>query len=268
MVPLRFLRNLLVLLAVPVVVAANEADDAGERRRLAEAIRGRIRAIETARKADLAERTARRDEEQRLDAAIAGLTERRDAVEAECAALRDKVKAAEAEFAAAHRDAEARVAVVRAWAQAARPAAVRLAADIRTGIPHRRAARAAAFDEIAALLGEDAGPEPNAEGMRRFLAAAAQELQLAVTREVKSESVDLGGGVRKHAYVARFGLVQEIFVTEDGTRAGIASHAAAAPWRIFRAKEEVDAITAILDGARRRREPELLPVPFALGSRR
>jgi hypothetical protein len=262
-VSLRFVRNLLVLLVLPVAVAANETDDAGERRKLAEAIRERIRANETARRAELAERTQRLDELQRLDTAIAGVTARRDHVQGECAALRDTVRAAEADLAKLKREAESRSAVVGAWAKAALPAAERLAEDARAGIPYRRATRAAAFDEIAALLAPGRGAADHAEGMRRLLAAATQELQLAGTREVRSERVDLGGGVFKHAYVARFGRVQEIFVTEDGAEAGIASRAADAPWRVLRDPEEVKAVTAILDCARRRREPELLPVPFA-----
>jgi len=253
---------LLVLLLIPAAVAQDGADERG---RLAAAIRARIHAIESARKTRLAERASIQEEEERLDAGIATLLAQRDEAAQEAQGLRQRLERARTDLEEHAARSAKELAAVRAWAQAARPVALRLAESIRAGIPHRRDARAEAFEQAAALLGtesEDGAAE--AEGLQRFLAAAGQEMQLAATREVKSETVALSEDVSKHAYVARFGLVNEIFVTEDGTHAGIASRDAATPWRVLADPADVEAITAILDCVRKRRAPELLAVPFAL----
>jgi len=258
-----------LLLLLALCPAAQAQENPGEQGRLAAAIRQRIQAIEAARRADLAERAARKDELERLDAAIAGLTQQRDQASDATGLLQRRLDRAEAEGKERVARAERHLAALRAWAEAAQPVALRLGGAARKGIPHRRAARTEAFEGAAELLASDAGDgERAAEGLRRFLAAAALEMQLAATRELKSETVDLGAGVAKHAYVARFGLVNEVFVTEDGTCAGFASRQEASPWRIASSPSERERITAVLDGVRKRRPPELVAVPFVVGRER
>jgi hypothetical protein len=255
--------GLLVLLLLPAAVAQ---DDSEERGRLAAAIRSRVHAIEAARKRHLADRASLQQETERLDAAVAALAEQRDRSAEEVSELRQRLAQARTELQQRRAASGRELAAVRSWARAARPVALRLAEGIRAGIPHQRSVRAKAFEEAAALLGAESGDgKREAEGLQRFLTAVAQEMQLAATREVKSETVALDAEVSKYAYVARFGLVNEVFVTEDGTHAGIASRDAASPWRVMRDPADVEAITAILDCVRKRRAPELVAVPFALG---
>jgi hypothetical protein len=256
--------GLLLLLLFPAAVAQDHSEERGK---LAAAIRARIHAIEAARKVHLADRAAHQQKMESLDAAVADLAAQRDRSAEEASALRQRLAQAQTELQQRRVRSEKELAAVRSWARAARPVALRLAESIRAGIPHQRSIRADAFEQAAALLGaepDDRGKQA-AEGLQRFLTAVAQEMQLAATREVKSETVALDAELSKHAYVARFGLVNEVFVTEDGTHAGIASRDAASPWRVMRDPDDVAAITAVLDCVRKRRPPELVAVPFALG---
>lgn len=254
---------LLVLLLLPAAVA----QDPDERGKLAAAIRARVHAIEAARKGHLADRALLQQKLERLDTAVAALAAQRDRSAEEVGELQQRLARAKTELRQRRAGSEKELAAVRSWARAARPVALRLAESIRAGIPHQRSLRAEAFEQAAVLLkaeSEDRGKQ-EAEGLQRFFAAVAQEMQLAATREVKSETVALDAELSKHSYVARFGLVNEVFVTEDGTHAGIASRNAATPWRVMRDPNDVAAITAVLDCVRKRRPPELVAVPFALG---
>jgi len=242
--------------------AQEDAGPPDEPARLAEEIRARVESIERTRREHLAARDELQAEIARVEAGITELAARRDQGTDATATLRTQVEQAEAAIGKARADADARLALLDGLAAAARPVAEDLARRIRSGIPHRREERAKAFEEIAALLATDGDWEQRAEGVRRFLAAAGQELQLAATREVKSETVPVAEGVRKPAYVARFGLVAEFFVTEDGLQAGIAAREEGRAWLVLDDPDRVARLTAVLDCLRRRRQPEILALPL------
>ena len=148
-------------------------------------------------------------------------------------------------------------------AKSARPIARRMALRISSGIPHRRDKRAAEFIEVDRILslGDDKG---NARALLRFWGAVAEELRLLKTRQLTNVEVPLGDGRTKHAYVARLGLVNELFVSEDGETVGIAARRAAEPWRLVTDPVDRKRIVNALQMLQQRRPPRVELLPFLL----
>ena len=82
-------------------------------------------------------------------------------------------------------------------------------------------------------------------------------MRLLKTRQLTNAEVLLGGGRTKHAYVARLGLVNELFVSEDGEIVGIAARRAAEPWRLVTDPVDRKRIVNALQMLQQRRPPRV-----------
>lgn len=195
-------------------------------------------------------------------------------LEGELARVRDDLEAARAERAAA----EARLATLerakgsvlealRRAEEHARPLLERLATAIDAGITFRRGERAAQVRELRSGLDASQAQE-RIRPLTELWTALGEELRLARTIDERPETVRLqvdGRPLDVHAYVLRLGLVQELFVAEDGARAGLfdpRTGSLALP-----SSETASArVRAVMDVARGSRETQLVPAPVSLAT--
>jgi hypothetical protein len=254
---------LLAVVACLPVASSVGGETEDERAQVARRIRAVVEAMQGLRADGLATRTALREEAGRLEARIESLEEHRDAMEAKNLALRADREGLETKLkdARARRDRHRRL--LADLARTAAPVAERMEARVRTGIPHRRSERAGELGALARILGGDE-EEGRAGALRRFCVAAGRELQLAATRELSTGEVALGEGRRKHAYLVRLGLVNELCVTEDGVYVGIAARDAEAEWRFLEDSDDRRRAQTALACLRQRQPPRIAPLPFLL----
>ena len=232
-----------------------------ERTDLAERIRTQVERIQETRGEFLAARQDHAAAMARIDAQIRTLEENRERLQVEAAGERKQAAELESEL-GRERDALAGArAGLTVMAGSVRPIAQRMALRISSGIPHRRDERAAEFVEVDRILslGDD---KENARALLRFWDAVAEELRLLKTRQLTNGEVPLGDGRTKHAYVARLGLVNEWFVSEDGETVGIAARRAAEPWRLVTDPVDRERIVHALQMLQQRRPPRVELLPF------
>ena len=244
----------------PLAVGNPQKD---ERTVLAERIRAQVERIQESRGEFLAAQRDHASALARLEAQIETLEENRDHLQVEASGERKRAADLESKL-VLERDALARArADLTAMAASVRPIAQRMASRISSGIPHRRDERAAEFVEVDRILslGDD---KENARALLRFWGAVAEELRLLKTRQLTNVEVRLGGGRTKHAYVARLGLVNELFVSEDGETVGIAARRAAELWRLVTDPVDRQRIVHALQMLQQRRPPGVELLPFLL----
>ncbi len=254
-----FLAGLVGLLG-PLALGKPDKDNRAD---LAERIRAQVERIQEVRGEFLAARQDHAAAMARIDAQIGTLEENGERLHVEVTGERKRAADLKSEL-ASQRDALAGARVdLTAMAKSARPIARRMALRISSGIPHRRDKRAAEFIEVDRILslGDDKG---NARALLRFWGAVAEELRLLKTRQLTNVEVPLGDGRTKHAYVARLGLVNELFVSEDGETVGIAARRAAEPWRLVTDPVDRKRIVNALQMLQQRRPPRVELLPFLL----
>jgi hypothetical protein len=258
-------RALSVLLAAVACLPAapsvgGEATD--ERAQVARRIRAVVAKIQRHRADRSAARTALVDEAGRLNARIGSLEEHRDSQQAENRELRADLEGLKRKVKEARNRCDRHRRLLTELARTAAPVAERMEARVRVGIPHRRAERAGELAAIARVL--RSGEKDRAGALRRFCVAVGRDLQLAATRELSTGEVNVGPGRRKHAYRARFGLVNELCVSEDGAYIGVAARGAEAEWRLLEDAEDRRRTETALACLRQRRPPRIAPLPFVL----
>ncbi|MFQ5845846.1 MAG: DUF3450 family protein [Planctomycetota bacterium] len=253
-----------LLAAAWLPLASSAGTEAGdERAEVARRIQARVESLQRLLEDRLARQAILRDEAARLEARIRSLEPRRDSLAAENRDLRADLAELTAKLQDARNRRAHRRAVLAGLAPAAASVAGRVAARIRTGIPHRRSERAAQMAEIARLLGGDAA-EKRAEALRRLCVAAGRELQLAATRELTTGQVMVAPGVSKHAYLLRLGLVNELCFTEDGGFVGIAARREQPEWRFLPDGEDRRRARTALACVRQQQPPRIALLTFIL----
>ena len=130
--------------------------------------------------------------------------------------------------------------------------------DVESGIAWRRSERLAAIGEaIDHLRADDASIR--ARGLERFAGIIAEETRALREREMRNDLIELDERQR-HVWIARLGLLTEIFVSEDGEVCGQGGRGgASAVIATGDAAEEVRRAMEILD---RRLEPRLVHLPI------
>jgi len=258
----RALSTLLAAVACLPAAPSVGGEDLDERAQVARRIRAVVEKIQRHRADRSAARTALLDEAGRLNARIGSLEEHGDSQQAENRELRAELEGLRRKVKAARAARDDHRSLLAELARTAAPVAERMEARVRVGIPHRRAERASELADIARVL-RSAGKD-RAGALRRFCVAVGRDLQLAATRELSSGEVAVGQRRKKHAYRARFGLVNELCVSEDGTFVGVAARGADAEWRLLEDSEDRRRTETALACLRQRRPPRIAPLPFVL----
>ena len=242
---------LLCLAAVALGGPSNET-----RTGLAEQIRLEVERIQEARSAYISAQRDHAESVARIDAQIGKLEDDRRRLDLEVARDRKWVADLEKGLAADRKKAEEAKAALEDEAASVLPVAERMAIRITRGIPHEREKRAARFQEVSK------GETPTARALQNFWSAVAEELRLSKTRQLTNRVIDLGGGRKKHAYVARLGLANEFFVSEDGEVVGIAALSSDRPWRFLKKPVDRDRVLSGLRILQQRRVPGIERLPF------
>jgi len=192
----------------------------------------------------------------RLTQQFTGVREQVTRLEEDLRQLESKL-ATEEQFIHSH---EAVADAVAAKAQSIAPAA---AARVSQGIPFQLAARHAQVSGVTADMASD-------DAARRIRAVAAlaefltEELRLAATRQLIAQPIHLDNATRRvEAYQLRLGLVNQLFMSEDGTEAGYAVGGESA-WTPIATPDERAMIVRAVEQARQVRPPSLDSVPSVL----
>ena len=241
----------LVLLGVLACAPALFGSESGDRDALAERIREQVEQLQDLRGRALTAREQRAGLRARLDAELAKLGADLERTQAETGQARARVTALEGRRDALALTQARDIHAVEALRDALQPAAVRMAERVAKGIPYRRAERAEAL-----RLTAESGDLP------ALWTVIEEELRLMKTRELFNAEVEVAAGRRKHAYRVRLGLINELFVTEDGAEVGVASHAAETPWAFLTAREERARVVSAVEILQERQTPRVGVVPF------
>jgi hypothetical protein len=223
---------------------------------IAERIRLEVERIAEARSAYISAQRNHAESLARIDAQILKLEDDRRRLLVEVARDRKWVADLEQGVAADREKAREAKAAFDAHTSLVLPAAERMAIRIRRGIPYEREKRAARFDDVRKT--------PAARALQDFWAAVAEELRLLKTRQLGNRMIDVGEGRTKHAYVARLGLANEFFVSEDGEVVGIAAHAPGRPWRFLEEPVARQRVLGALRVLQQRRAPGIERLPFVV----
>ena len=258
----RALSTLLAAVACLPAAPSVGGETGDERAQVARRIRAAVEKIQRLRADRSAARAALLDEAGRLNARIGSLEEHRDSLEAESRVLRADLEGLRQKVKDARAEGDRHRRLLKELARTAVPVAERMEARVRVGIPHRRAERAGELADIARVL--RSAEVDRAGALRRFCVAVGRDLQLAATRELSSGEVAVGPRRSKHAYRARFGLVNELCVSEDGAYVGVAARGAEAEWRLLNDPEDRRRTETARACLRQRRPPRIAPLPFVL----
>ncbi len=249
------LRTLFLFCLAAVALGGPSSDT---RTALAEKIRLQVERIQDARSAYISAQRDHAEAVVRIDAQIRKLEEDRRRLDLEVARDRKWVADLVTGLATDREKAEVAKAALEDEAARVLPVAGRMAIRIARGIPHEREKRAARFREVSK------GGSPTARALQNFWSAVAEELRLLKTRQLTNRMIDLGGGRTKHAYVARLGLANEFFVSEDGEVVGIAALSGDRPWRFLDESADRDRVQSGLRILQQRRAPGIERLPFKL----
>ena len=210
-------------------------------------------------------RQQRATEEKALEQQSATLDNQIDRLKVDVTNLESPVKSQRDTVADLEKRVAAHGASIRASSATLKIAADALAGSasaihdrIAAGIPYRRDERAQRFAHLTeALRGND--PDARAAALSDYWAAATEELRLAGTMQLWNEPVKLDGGKRQvNAYQLRLGLVNQLFITEDGHTAGTAAMRADTDWLPI----APDAVRQTFDVARQQKSAQITPIPF------
>ncbi|MDF1661902.1 MAG: DUF3450 family protein [Planctomycetota bacterium] len=256
-----------IIALVFVAVTANFAR-AGSREnaRLAKQLRAKLEALHQLRAARLSEHQAHRERLARVDRQIQRLRDDtrsvRTLVDAD-RALIIKLKAA-AKKAESERIGAA--LLISELSDRALPIAQSTKERIEGGIPFQKGDRLARINAVVDGL-KDASPIKKGLAITELFSMAGEELRYA--RGIEFWNTRLPIGEQKiHAYVMRIGLVNQIYISEDGLQTGVYGPKEKGLWRKTLSDEERVQVLNALRVLQGRQPPEIAPLPFAKGGQK
>jgi len=140
-----------------------------------------------------------------------------------------------------------------AWTGAVYDLVATMNQRIAAGVTGPREASLEKLNGISEALSAQDWPG-RVEGLHNFLAFASESLQDMGRRELRNEPVDVLG-LRKHAFLYRFGFLTEGFFSEDGAASG---HLAEGGGWSFSATPQRSAARIVVETMRERRAPALV----------
>ena len=200
------------------------------------------------------EAEAREETIRRLEAELAR-------VRGELETAQSKREASDARLEVLQRAKSSVLAALQRAEEVARPFCDRLVSAIDSGVTYRRLERGSQTRDLRSALDAPSALD-RIRPLTELWTVLGEELRLSRTIDERPETVRLdveGRPMEVHAYVLRFGLAQELFVSEDGTRVGAFDPAT----KSLNAASEGTGVRVrqVMDVARGRLETQLAPAP-------
>jgi hypothetical protein len=256
---LGFAAFLLIVVSAGYGHARNEESAA-----LAKQIRDKIEALHQMRAKRLVEHQSHRDRLAQVDRQIQRLQEDKSRVQKLVKANFTSVQALKQEAKTSDSERIAAELLLADMAKEALPLALRCQARIQNGIPFLKEDRGARIDGIVQDL-KGSSVLKQGRALVEFFSLAGEELRHA--RGIEFWNSQLQVDQQKiHAYVARFGLVNQIYISEDGRDMGVFDPKAKGSWRRDLSKDEKNQLLIALQTLQGRRPPEISPLPFLSGA--
>jgi len=246
-----------VALAVGLSACAVEAAEPGGAVTDVALLRDKLQEINALRRERMDLALEQRRELDRHEAQTTRLTQQFTGVREQVTRLEEDIRQLESRLATEQASIHSHEATVDAVAAAAKPIAPAVAARVSQGIPFQLAARHALASGVTADLTSD-------DATRRIHAVATlaefltEELRLAATRQLIVQPIHLD-----NAYQLRLGLVNQLFMSEDGAEAGYAAGGESA-WTPVSTPDQRAMIVRAVERARQVRPPSLDSVPSVL----
>jgi hypothetical protein len=137
-----------------------------------------------------------------------------------------------------------------------------MAARVRIGVPYQHDSRLRRIEGVVTGL-QSSEAAVQADALEGFWSYVGDELRHLRTTEFWNQPVTLPDGRQLQAYQVRLGLVGQLFVTEQGDLAGLATgDNAATPWRTDLPEAVTKQIRAVAEVLRQRKPPGVLAVPI------
>lgn len=261
-------RLLLSFIALVFVAVTANLARAGsqENARLAKELRSKLEALHQLRAARFSEHQAHRERLARVDRQIQRLKDDsrsvRSLVDADRALIL-KLKSA-AQKAESERIGAA--LLISELADRALPIAQSTKKRIETGIPFQKDDRLARINAVVDGLA-DASPIKKGLAISELFSMAGEELRYARGIEFWNTRLPIGDQ-KIHAYVMRMGLVNQLYISEDGLQTGVYGPQEKGLWRKTLSDEERKQVLNALRVLQGRQPPEIAPLPFASGGQK
>lgn len=250
-------------LAVGLAVCPLQAADPGGAANDVALLRDKLQEINALRRERMDLALEQRREQDRHETQTTRLTQQFTGVREQVTRLEEDLKQLESRLATEQQFIRSHEAVVDTVTVRAKPIAPAAAARVSQGIPFQLAARHAQASGVTKDLASD-------DASRRIRAVAAlaefltEELRLAATRQLIAQPIHLDNATRRvEAYQLRLGLVNQLFMSEDGEEAGYAAGGESA-WTPITTPDQRAMIVRAVERARQVRTPSLDAVPFVL----
>jgi hypothetical protein len=227
---------------------------------LAIAIRQQIEALHKVRARRLTAHQSHRDDLARVDRQIERLGEDKESVREVVAAHQKSVLSLQQSAKNRDRERMAAEQLIADMADKALPIVQQTLKRVDVGIPFQRGDRLIRIKDIIKGLKESSGISKG-EALVDFFKLAGEELRHARAIEFWNAPLQIGQQ-KLHAYVVRLGLVNQIFVSEDGQQVGIFGAEERGSWRRDLTEGERAQLLSALKILQGRRPPELLALPF------
>lgn len=246
--------SLLAISVPPGLPQSSEAD------RIKNEIRAAVEELHAVRAQHLAQIERAESEGAEIDAQIRRLETNVEEVEVYLADSRSKAEGIEQKIATAEAFSNRTTRFLDELCERAGSALSGWRPSLTGGVSWALEPRTAQLDRlIHALAGKG---EERERALLEFWAFLNEELRLSHTLDERNQLVTLeGGGRSEHAYVLRLGLLQELFVSEDGSLAG--TYVPGAGWIPEPEPMAADGIRNLMNVARGRAAADLVPAPFS-----
>lgn len=226
-------------------------------------LRDKLQQINALRRERMDLALEQRRELDRHETQTTRLTQQFTGVREQVARLEEDLRQLESKLTSEQQSIGSHEAVADAVTASAKSIAPAAAARVSQGIPFQIAARHTQASGVTKDLASD-------DAARRIRAVAAlaefltEELRLAATRQLIAQPIHLDNAThRVEAYQLRLGLVNQLFMSEDGEEAGYAAGGESA-WTPVATPDERSMIVRSIERARQVRTPSLDAVPFVL----
>lgn len=261
----RLLLGIIALVFVAVTASFARAGSQ-ENARLAKELRTKLEALHQLRAARFSEHQAHRERLARVDRQIQRLKDDTRSVQA----LVDADRALILKLKAASKKAESErigaALLISELADRALPIAKSTKGRIEAGIPFQKDDRLSRINAVVEGL-QDESPIRKGLAISELFSMAGEELRYA--RGIEFWNTRLPIGEQKiHAYVMRIGLVNQLYISEDGLQTGVYGPKEKGLWRKTLSETERDQVLNALRVLQGRQPPDIAPLPFVKGGQK
>lgn len=256
----------IIALALIAITANLARAGSKENARLARELRAKLEAIHKLRATRLSKNQNHRERLARVDRQIQRLKDDTRSVQALVDADRALIQKLKADTKKSESERIAAALLISELADRALPVAEKTKARIDAGIPFQKDDRLTRITAVVEGL-KDKSPIKQGLALSELFSMAGEELRYA--RGIEFWNTRLPIGEQKiHAYVMRIGLVNQLYISEDGLQTGIFDPKADGLWRKALSDQERDRVLNALRVLQGRQPPEIAPLPFSKGGQK